>query len=276
MARLREFAMKCEEIEELLPDYMRGKLNSDQAVLVQEHVAECARCDEEVTIWKKLLLLPDEQPGPSVRARFDAMLESYQQGRWEKASLASERKRFLGLADLVRWMRTPSLSAAWASVLLVAGFLGGRYIDRDQSEKTELAELRHELQKTSQLVALSYLQQQSASGRLQGVSYSTRIQEPDPQVLDALVHTLRYDSNVDVRLAALDALGRYGKRPEVSRGLVESLEGQQSPLVQVALIDVLVDLHESSALGPLRRLQQTPNVDPNVRKHAAWGIQKLS
>ncbi|HKF20850.1 MAG TPA: zf-HC2 domain-containing protein [Candidatus Angelobacter sp.] len=268
--------MKCEEMEELLPDYLRGKLNSDRAMLVEEHVAGCSRCGEEVAIWKKLQLLPEEQPSPSVRARFDAMLESYQQGRWEKASLASERKRFLGLADLVSWMRTPSLSAGWASVLLVAGFLGGRYIDRDRTEKAELAELRNELQKNNQLVALSYLQQQSATGRLQGVSYSTRIQEPDPQVLDALVHTLRYDSNVDVRLAALDALGRYGKRPEVSRGLVESLEKQQSPLVQVALIDLLVDLHESSAVGPLRRLQEMPDVDPNVRKHAAWGIQKLS
>src|SRR5262249_48041100 len=147
---------------------------------------------------------------------------------------------------------------------------------RDNSRNAELADLRNELQKTNQLVTLSYLQQQSASGRLQGVSYSTRMQEPDPQVLDALVHTLRYDSNVDVRLAALDSLGRYGKRPEVSRSLVESLEGQQSPLVQVALIDVLVDLHDSRAVEPLRRLRQMPNVDPNVRKHAEWGIQKLS
>jgi hypothetical protein len=268
--------MKCEEIAELLPDYLRAQLNSDRAALVAEHVQGCPRCSEEVELWKKLAHLPEQQPSPSLRARFETMLETYQQGRWEKASLASERKRFLGLGDLVRWMRTPSLSAAWACVLLAAGFVGGRYVDRDQSRSTELAELRNELQRTSQLVALSYLQQQSASGRLQGVSYSMRIQEPDSQVLEALVHTLRYDSNVDVRLAALDALGRYGKRPEVSRGLVESLEGQQSPLVQVALIDVLVDLHDSSAVGPLRRLQQMPNVDPTVRKHAEWGIQRLS
>jgi hypothetical protein len=268
--------MKCEEIEELLPDYLRGKLNSDRAMVVAEHVQGCPRCGEEVEIWKKLALLPEELPGPQVRARFDSMLESYQQGRWEKASLASEHEKFMGLGNLVHWLRTPSMSAAWACVLLVAGFLGGRYIDRDTTEKKELADMRHELQKTSQLVALSYLQQQSASGRLQGVSYSTRMQEPDPQVLDALVHTLRYDNSVDVRLAALDALGRYGKRPEVSRGLVESLEGQQSPLVQLALIDVLVELHDSSAVEALRRLRQLPNVDPAVRKQADLGIQKLS
>jgi anti-sigma factor RsiW len=276
MAGLREFAMKCEEIEELLPDYLRGKLNSDRAALVQEHVADCSRCGEEVEIWKKLALLPEEQPSPMVRARFQAMLESYQEGRWEKASLASERSKFLGLGELWHWVRIPSLSAAWASVLIVGAFLGGRYIDRGPSAaEGQLAAMREELHSTRQLVALSLLQQQSASERLQGVSWSTRV-APDPQVLDALQHTLRYDSSVDVRLAALDALSRYGSRPDVSRGLVESLDSQQSPLVQVALIDVLVELRESRALAPLKRLQQTPNLDPTVRKRADWGIRQLS
>jgi hypothetical protein len=275
MARLREFAMKCEEIEGLLPDYLRGKLNSNQAELVQEHIAECLQCGEEVEIWKKLALLPDEQPGPSVRTRFQAMLESYQEGRWEKASLASERERFKGLGDFVSWLRTPSLSAAWACVLLVAAFLGGRYIDRDNGSKEELTEMRKELHSTKQLVALSLLQQQSASERLQGVSWTTRV-TPDPQVIDALQRTLRYDSSVDVRLAALDALSRHGDQPEVSRGLVESLEVRQSPLVQVELIDVLVRLHESSAVEPLKRLEQDPNLDPTVRQKAGWGIRQLS
>lgn len=275
MARLREFAMKCEEIEGLLPDYLRGKLNSNQAELVQEHIAQCSHCGEEVEIWEKLALLPDEQPGPSVHTRFQAMLESYQEGRWEKASLASERERFKGLGDFVSWLRTPSLSGAWACVLLVAGFLGGRYIDRDTGSREELTEMRKELHSTKQLVALSLLRQQSASERLEGVSWTTRV-SPDPQVLDALQHTLRYDSSVNVRLAALDALKRYGNRPEVSRGLLESLEGNQSPLVQLELIDALVELHEANAVEPLKRLQQEPNLDPTVRQKAGWGIRQLS
>ena len=268
--------MKCEEIEELLPDYLRGRLNSDRAVLVQEHVAECSRCGEEVEIWKKLALLPEEQPSPMLRARFQAMLESYQEGRWEKASLASERNKFLGLGELWHWMRVPSLSAAWASVLMVAAFLGGRYIDRGPTvPEQQLAAMREELHSTRQLVALSLLQQQSATERLEGVSWSTRV-APDPQVLDALQHTLRYDNSVDVRLAALDALSRYGSRPDVSRGLAESLERQESPLVQVALIKTLVELRESTALAPLKRLQQAPGLDPTVRKQADWAIRQLS
>src|SRR5215472_11706061 len=269
--------MKCEEIEELLADYLRGNLNSERAVLVEEHIAQCRRCGQEVELWNKLALLPVEQPSPSLRTRFQAMLESYQEGRWENADLASERKKFVGLGELVGWMRTPSLSAAWACVLLVAAFLSGRYVDRGaDTNAQQLAALREELRSTRQLMALSLLQQQSASERLQGVSFTTRLPEPDPQVLDALLHTLRFDNSVDVRLAALDALSRYGRRPEVSRGLVESLEGHQSPLVQVALIDVLVELRDSSAVAPLKRLQQAPNLDPTVRKHADWGIQRLS
>jgi len=267
--------MKCEEIEGLLPDFLLNKLNSDRAVLVEQHVAECSECRDEVEIWKKLALLPVEQPSPSVGTRFQALLESYQEGRWEKSNLASERAKFKGLGDLVNWLWTPSLSAAWACVLVVAGFLGGRYIDRGNEAK-QLAAMQAELHSTKALVALSLLQQQSASDRLEGVSYTTRMNAPDPQVLDALQHTLRYDSSVDVRLAALDALSRYGSRPDVSRGLVDSLNGEQSPLVQVALIDVLVDLREANAIAPLKRIQQNPNVDPAVRKHADWGLKKLS
>lgn len=267
--------MKCEEIEGSLPDFLKNKLNSDRAVLVEQHLAECSQCRDEVEIWKKLALLPVEQPSPSLRTRFQAMLESYQEGRWERSSLASERAKFKGLGDLVSWLRTPSLSGAWACVLLVGGFLGGRYMDRGD-ERKQMAEMRAELHSTKALVALSLLQQQSASDRLQGVSYTTRMNAPDPQVLDALQHTLRYDSSVDVRLAALDALSRYGGRPDISRGLVDSLNGEQSPLVQVALIDVLVDLHEANAIEPLKRMQQNPNLDPTVRKHADWGLKKLS
>ncbi|HEY6272098.1 MAG TPA: zf-HC2 domain-containing protein [Terriglobales bacterium] len=271
--------MKCEEMDELLPDYLSGKLNSDRAVRVEEHIRQCSECREEVDLWKKLALLPDERPSDASRARFQAMLDSYQEGRWEKASLAAERRKFLGFGDLVHWLRTPSLSAAWACVLVVAGFLGGRYIDRDAinvANQKQLAALEQELHQTSELVAISLLRPQTSAGeRLEGVNWSTRV-EGDPKVLDALQQTLRYDSSVDVRLAALDALKGYGKRPDVSRSLVQALQTEQSPLVQLALIDVLVDLRNANAVDTLKRLELAPNLDPSVRKHASSAIQMLS
>src|SRR5215467_2646770 len=276
MARLREFAMKCEGMDELLPDYLKGKLLADQAARVEEHLGQCSQCREEAELWNKLAMLPEERPSESSRARFQAMLESYQEGRWEKQSLAAERQKFLGFGDLVRWLRTPSLSAGWACVLLLAGFLGGRYIDRDKSRDQQLQALQQELHQTSQLVAISLLRPQSTAGeRLEGVSWSTRVQG-DPKVLDALQQTLRYDSSVDVRLAALDALKGYGNRADVSRSMLDALQAEQSPLVQVALIDALVELRNPDAVQAFRRLQQAPDLNPAVRQRADFGIKQLS
>ena len=267
--------MKCEEISPLLADYLKGGLPPEQSAAVKEHMAQCAECSQDATMWEKLGMLPEEQPSPALRARFDAMLASYEEGRWEKRNLTAERNKFLGLGAIFHWLRTPAMSVAWAFVLLIGGFLAGRYIDRGNANDQQMAQLHSELQSMRQLVVISMLQQQSASERLQGVSYS-RQAEPDPKVLNALLHTLRYDSSVDVRLAALDALGRYGSRAEVRKGLIDSLEGQQSPLVQVALIDALVEMRDANALPSLKKFQQDPNADPSVRKHADWGVRQLS
>jgi hypothetical protein len=120
------------------------------------------------------------------------------------------------------------------------------------------------------------LQQQSASSRLEGVSWSTRDPQLNPQVLSALLHTLRYDPSVDVRLAALDALSRHGRQPQVQKGILDSLPEQQSPLVQMALIDLLLEWREPDAAQRLQALQQIPNLNPIVRQRAEWARSKLN
>ncbi len=152
----------------------------------------------------------------------------------------------------------------------------GKSSDSPDTAQAQIAAMRTELKSTRQSMVLAMLQLQSASERLQAVTYSTQEAQPDPQVLGALLHTVRYDTSVDVRLAALDALGRYGSRPEVRKGLIESMQDQQSPMVQIALIDLLVDLHDRSAVQQLKKYKQDPGVNPAVKKRAEWGIQKLT
>jgi len=165
-----------------------------------------------------------------------------------------------------------------ALALLVVGFFAGRYgtAGNAPQPQAQLAEMRTELAGMRQLVVLSMLQHQSATERLQGVSYSTQDAHLDPQILAALVHTLRYDSSVDVRLAALDALSRHGNQPLVRTGLLDALQPQQSPLVQIALIDLLVQLHDAGARDQLQRFQQDLHLDRSVRERAAWALSKLS
>jgi hypothetical protein len=80
---------------------------------------------------------------------------------------------------------------------------------------------------------------------------------------------------VNVRLAALDALHPSAANMTVRRGLVESLERQTSPMVQIALIDLLVELHEKDAANPLKDLMQEAGLNPEVRERGDWALRQL-
>jgi anti-sigma factor RsiW len=272
--------MKCEEIAQLMPDYLGRSLKGDKTKLVEDHIVQCTECRAQVAIWEKLSLIPDEQPSPMLRSRFEAMLNAYEEGKSEKSSLDAARRSARTGWNLWTWMRAPLAQGAFALILLAAGFLVGRHVEGDHRNNDgntqELAALHKELTSTRQLVALSLLQQQSASERLQGVNWSTRVGQPDPEILGALLHTLRYDASVDVRLAALDALRHYGDQREVRTGLVDALQRQQSPLVQIALIDLLVELRDADAVQHLKTFEQTPNLNPAVRQRVEWGVRQLS
>jgi hypothetical protein len=268
--------MDCQEVSRLLPDHFHHALSDEQSHLLEEHFQHCVACREEVEVWQRLGSIAEEQPGSMVRRRFEAMLESYQQGRWEQEGSRSPARlkvaRWFGGA----WFAPRFAMAAAALALIAVGFLAGIYVDHSRTNSKEMAALHRELTSTRQLVALSLLQQLSASDRLQGVSFSTRLEGPDPKVLAALLHTLHYDNSVDVRLAALDALRHYNDQPTVRTGVEDSLKHQRSPLVQIAVVDFLVELRDRSAVEKLKVLQQDPNLVPAVRQRVDWGISQLS
>lgn len=259
--------MDCQSIEKLLPDYLQHSLAETDARVVEEHVRDCQACREEVELWKGLASIPNEKPSPMLRRNFDMMLEAYQQGRSRSPEHVS--------VSPWHWLRG-FVPAAAALALIVIGFVAGLYVSRGRTDSSDLAALHQELTSTRQLVALSMLQNQSASDRLQGVSWSRRMESADPQILDALMHTLRYDNSVDVRLAALDALRRYTDQQPIRTGIEDSFSHQQSPLVQIALVDLMVDLRDPAVVQKLKTIQQTPNLNPAVRQRVEWGIHQLS
>ena len=268
--------MKCEQIAELLPDYLQGSLIPDQHRNVEAHLEQCADCSAEVAVWGKLSLLPVEQPSPMSRLRFEAMLQAYQAGRTNQAADNSELRKRASSWNFFHWLRSPLGAAAWSAAFLVIGVFAGLRLAGPKPTPPDIAEIQKQLESTKQLVVLSMLQQQSASSRLEGVNFTTHDEQLNPQVLSALLHTLRYDPSVDVRLAALDALSRHSAQPQVRSSVVNALQDQQSPLVQVALIDQLVEWHDREAKPHLEKLRQSQDLNPAVRQHADWAISKLN
>jgi HEAT repeat protein len=90
-------------------------------------------------------------------------------------------------------------------------------------------------------------------------------------VLSALLTAVKEDPNVNVRLAAIDALGSVVERPNVQKSLVDSLPRQDSPMVQIALVDLLADAPGAKPL--LSRVADDPDVDPTVRDYLRRRIE---
>lgn len=234
------------------------------------HLASCEPCRSELSrigaLWQSLDLLPLEEPSGKVRERFYEMLGTYQHG------FASAGTRNSPHLLPMRWQM------AAAAALLAVG-LGIGYGVRDDRSRPELVQLREEVASMRQLVALSLLQQQSANDRLRGVSWSYQVEPSDEEVLNALVTTVNHDPNVNVRLAAVDALRPFTGSPATHlmarNAVVQALPRQTTPIVQVALIDFLAELKERNAAPELRRLVSDPDIDSGVRKRAEWALERM-
>jgi len=258
--------MECNQTEKLLPDYLQDALGADDSQAVAKHLHTCDACREEMELWRALAALPPQQPGPTLRRNFQTMLAAYQQG-----CAAGRQHSPSRLPTWPSWFRVFAPLAATLA-LLVIGFAVGR----SRTNQDEIASLHRELASTRELVALSMLQQQSASDRLEGVSWSARVDTSVPRVKDALLRTLRLDSSVDVRLAALDALRAYTGQALVRNSIEESFRNQKSPLVQIALVDFMVEQHDRAAVEKLKSIRQIPDLNPAVRERVEWGITQLS
>jgi hypothetical protein len=220
--------------------------------------------------WERMSEWRDEQPSPAVRARFYQMLDAYEAGRQAAAAPAKPVRSSW-------WPFAPVWQFAAAACLVVLGLFVGSYRPWGQGGKNEeLATLRSEVQNMRQLVALSLLQQQSASDRLRGVTYSYRVQSSDTEVLSALLRTVNSDPNINVRLAAVDALRPFVDSPIARRGIAQSLAKQTSPLMQAALLDLVREIRDSEAAAPVRELLGNTELDPTVRQRAQQVAAELS
>ena len=72
-----------------------------------------------------------------------------------------------------------------------------------------------------------------------------------------------------------EALRQFGERPVVRRGVVEAMTREESAMVQIALIDLAVDLREKESVNALRQLTQNAKLDEAVRERAQKGLAEL-
>jgi hypothetical protein len=265
--------MTSEECRLLIPQYLSGQLTAPEHELFEHQLAVDEELRLEVeelgSLWEGLGSLPQERPTAELRGRFYERLNAMQSLR----SRPVER----GYAWWKPGLQGLVPQATVAIVVFLLGAYAGRVnIGGHDPAVQEVKRLDTEVQGLRQTVALSLMDKQSANSRLEGISWISRVETPDGDLVSALLVALNRDPNTNVRLAALDALEKFSGNPAVRKALVDALPRQDSPLVQIALIDALVHMRDGAAAGELRKLSGDAEVNAAVRQRAQWGLQKLS
>ncbi|MFC1692327.1 zf-HC2 domain-containing protein [Candidatus Latescibacterota bacterium] len=270
--------MNCEKINKLIPDYISGNLDSKTRLQIDSHITECASCKQSIKevelVWSKLAQIPQEEPGPQVRTRFYSMLEDYRRELDYSPVKVSWNDKLVEWLEKL-WPSRPVFQLGAAVAFMMFGIVIGLRVNYGFRYQGDIAQLREEVHEMRQMVTSSLLDQSSAVERLHGLRMSSYVKDPDEQFLSLLLVTLNSDPNINVRLAAVNALRVFCDSPWVRTELTNSLSSQTSPLVQISLIDLLVEVREQGAFAVFSALIDDQKSIEEVKKRAKWGINQI-
>jgi hypothetical protein len=209
------------------------------------------------------------EPSAEMDQKFQAMLEEAKRVRFleDRAPVSRQSPFFEPRSGLL-----PRLAVA-LSLVVVGWFLGYQVTPRP--ERARIDSLASEVREMKKTVMLAMLENSSAAERMKAVYFAQELSGPDEAVLNALVRTVNDDPNVNVRLTAVEALALYADRPKVREALVQAIVRQESPLVQLALAEVMLDLNEKRAVEPICKIIASPLVDYSVKSKLEATVRQL-
>lgn len=258
--------MEREELESRLIDYIDGQLNEEERKETEQLLAtsEEARMTlrQLQTLLAAMTAAPPFDAGDRLTKGFEEALK-----KEEQALQSSSKQVFF----------TPAMYKIAASVVLVLSMATlGYWISRNIQQEKELTALRAEMEQTKQLMLSMLDNDQSASQRMKAVNVAMDIRQVDDDIIQALSNTMTNDPNTNVRLAAMEALSKFSEEAEVREILISSLSRQTDPVVQIALIQLLVEMKEKGVVKDLEDIIDNEENIQAVKDEAYTGILKLS
>ena len=249
----------------MLIDYIDGKLNEADRILIELELSQnekAYRVHEQLRDVMNAMEKSEKfEPGARLKASFDNLLR-------EEIIKNKAAKTVLFQPLMLR--------IAAGIVLVMAGIAIGNWINSNNQRKAEIAELRKQVEETKQGMLMMMDNQQSASQRIQGVNVAMRIEKADDEVVQALAKAMNDDPNTNVRLAALEALSKFHQDRTVRKILIQSLSQQKDPVVQIALIQLMVRMKEKEAVKDLENIIDDAETMKAVKDEAYSGLLKLS
>lgn len=256
--------MNKEKLESLLIDYIDGKLNSVDKHYVEQELLKNPKSFQLYEQLKEVIQLMNRKvpvdPSEKLRTSFDTLLQ-------EEINNSENRKVF----TLNPWWYRVAAAVAF----LIVGVSLGFWISAYNQKQAEIARAKAENEKTLRLVSMIE-DKESAGQRILGVRAALEADKVNTDILNALIKSLNEDPNVNVRMASLEGLRKFYNEPLVRKALIASLEKQTDPVIQIALIQVLVEMKEKGAVKSLQEILKGEELIPAVKDEAEMGILVLS
>src|SRR5688500_15620505 len=261
--------MEKEHIQRLLNRFNTGKTTDEEMREIETYLEAGLISMEEMSVLSRLdahnIKMDAPPPSSALDDRFYRMLSA------EKAKNKP--------ANWMRFFTWPEFAPklAIASVTLLLGMLAG-YILRSSTvspKDHKIEALSEQVSDLQEMMMLSLLEKGSATERLKAVNLTQEMNEASRKVTSALIRTLNEDENVNVRLAALEALKPYARDSSVREQLIRSIGQQESPLVQISLAELMVALQEKSAVNEFEKIVESDNTPPEVKRKIRESIDIL-
>ncbi len=265
-----------EQYIDLVTAYIEGTITTEQRSRLNDLISrgeiDILEVKELEDVYHKMGTLPEPEPSEEMSNSFYRMLE--QEKKKQSASVT-------GFRNIQSWLEQLTMIAqpkrmAFALGIFVAGMLIGNWTTPFQDYRQQLNHLSDEVSQMREVMMMSMLDNDSVTERLKAVNVSMEMQPADNKVADALLKTLQNDPNVNVRLAAIEALLHHASQPRVREGLVNAISTQESPIIQAALADAMLMLQEKRSIEKFKELLDQNDLDRNVRNKLQNTVTALS
>lgn len=259
--------MKKERIIEIWQEKIAGEISEENEKSLHEYLEANPTVASELKEMEQTWELFDEierpEPSATMDARFEGMMAAY---------IEKQKTPLPNVLDWIVAQMTRSWQVGLAS--LAMGLFIGWWMLPSQNQQQDIQQLSNEIQGMKEMMMLTLIEQPKAQERIRAVNMAAELPRADQRVIDALVTTLNNDENVNVRLASLESLVRYVDQPEVRQALVDALQMQESPLLLVAIADVLVQIQEKSSVETMEQLKENTE-DELVKDKLEQSIKTL-
>ncbi|HFC00654.1 MAG TPA: hypothetical protein ENJ53_07600 [Phaeodactylibacter sp.] len=266
--------MNSHEIEDKLIDYLDDALTAEGRAEVEQILATSPKIrqtlEELKIVMHSMDNAPSLQPSNNLKNNFDSFLQKTIANQAKEKNHST--KNDTGIVHLQKSKNNPFrifLQVAAAAAILLLGIFVGRNMPIEKPVSQEqFATLES---KMLQLLE----KEKSTSARIKAVNISYELQNPNSEIIDALIQTMNIDKSTNVRMAAMEALYEFADNPKVRTALCETLRIQTNPMIQISIIKTLVHLKEEKAVEYFENLIEENDTNEEVKDVAQMAIFKM-